>query len=86
MEPTELLIVLAIGAVAGWLAGMLMKGSGLGRLAAMGIVNVSAFNSRTGERRNLDVTVEAAYEMSRTLVREETVSGRAFVAPVTWSL
>lgn len=32
MDITELLIFLAIGAVAGWLAGTLMKGGGLGLL------------------------------------------------------
>ena len=32
MDVTELLIFLAIGAVAGWLAGVLMKGGGFGLL------------------------------------------------------
>ena len=33
MDITSLLIFLAIGAVAGWLAGVLMKGGGFGLLA-----------------------------------------------------
>ncbi len=30
MDPVALIIMLAIGAVAGWLAGLLMKGAGFG--------------------------------------------------------
>jgi uncharacterized membrane protein YeaQ/YmgE (transglycosylase-associated protein family) len=40
MEPTGLIIFLLIGAVAGWLAGVLMKGGGFGLLGniVVGIV------------------------------------------------
>jgi len=40
MDPTGLIIFLAIGAVAGWLAGTLMKGGGFGLLGniVVGIV------------------------------------------------
>ena len=40
MDPTSLIIFLAIGAVAGWLAGLIMKGGGFGLLGniAVGIV------------------------------------------------
>ena len=32
MEPTSLIAILLIGAVAGWLAGLLMRGGGFGLL------------------------------------------------------
>jgi len=38
MDIQTLLIILAIGAVAGWLAGVIMKGGGFGLLAAGGLI------------------------------------------------
>ena len=40
MDLTELLVLLAIGAIAGWLAGKLMRGGGFGLLGniAIGII------------------------------------------------
>lgn len=43
MDITELLIFLAIGAVAGWLAGTLMKGGGFGLLGNIVIGVIGAF-------------------------------------------
>lgn len=43
MDIQTLLIILAIGAVAGWLAGMLMKGGGYGLLGDIVIGIVGAF-------------------------------------------
>jgi uncharacterized membrane protein YeaQ/YmgE (transglycosylase-associated protein family) len=37
MDLTSLLIFLAIGALAGWLAGLILKGRGFGLLADIGI-------------------------------------------------
>ena len=42
MDITALLIFLAIGAVAGWLAGILMKGRGFGLLGNMAIGIIGA--------------------------------------------
>lgn len=43
MEPTSLLIFLLIGAVAGWLAGQLMKGGGFGLVGNIIVGVVGAF-------------------------------------------
>ncbi len=43
MNITELLIVLAIGAVAGWLAGVIMKGGGFGLIVDIIIGIIGAF-------------------------------------------
>jgi uncharacterized membrane protein YeaQ/YmgE (transglycosylase-associated protein family) len=43
MDITALLIILAIGAVAGWLAGLIMKGGGFGLIADIIIGIVGAF-------------------------------------------
>jgi uncharacterized membrane protein YeaQ/YmgE (transglycosylase-associated protein family) len=43
MDIQTLLIILAIGAVAGWLAGMLMKGGGYGLLGDIVIGIIGAF-------------------------------------------
>ena len=43
MDITALLIILAIGAVAGWLAGVIMKGGGFGLIADIIIGIVGAF-------------------------------------------
>lgn len=43
MDVTSLLIFLAIGAVAGWLAGMLMKGGGFGLLGDIVVGVIGAF-------------------------------------------
>jgi len=42
MDLTSLLIFLAIGAVAGWLAGLLMKGAGFGLLGNIVVVVIGA--------------------------------------------
>ena len=42
MDVTSLVIFLAIGAVAGWLAGLIMKGGGLGLIGNMVIGVVGA--------------------------------------------
>jgi uncharacterized membrane protein YeaQ/YmgE (transglycosylase-associated protein family) len=42
MDITSLLIFLAIGAVAGWLAGVLMSGGGFGRLGDLGVGIIGA--------------------------------------------
>ena len=45
MDATSLIIVLAIGAIAGWLAGLLMRGGGFGVLGnvVVGIIGGYAF-------------------------------------------
>ena len=43
MDVTSLLIILAIGAVAGWIAGRLMKGSGFGLLGNIVLGIIGAF-------------------------------------------
>jgi uncharacterized membrane protein YeaQ/YmgE (transglycosylase-associated protein family) len=43
MDIQTLLIILAIGAVAGWLAGIIMKGSGFGLLGDIVIGIIGAF-------------------------------------------
>jgi uncharacterized membrane protein YeaQ/YmgE (transglycosylase-associated protein family) len=43
MDIQTLLIILAIGAVAGWLAGVIMKGSGFGLLGDIVIGIIGAF-------------------------------------------
>ena len=43
MDITALLIILAIGAIAGWLAGVIMKGGGFGLIADIIIGIVGAF-------------------------------------------
>lgn len=43
MDPIALLIFLAIGAVAGWLAGQVMKGGGFGLLGNIIVGIVGAF-------------------------------------------
>jgi uncharacterized membrane protein YeaQ/YmgE (transglycosylase-associated protein family) len=43
MELQTLLIILAVGAVAGWLAGVIMKGSGYGLLGDIVIGIIGAF-------------------------------------------
>jgi uncharacterized membrane protein YeaQ/YmgE (transglycosylase-associated protein family) len=43
MEPTSLIAFLLIGAVAGWLAGLLMRGGGFGLLGNIVIGIVGAF-------------------------------------------
>jgi uncharacterized membrane protein YeaQ/YmgE (transglycosylase-associated protein family) len=43
MDLTSLLIFLAIGAVAGWLAGVLMKGGGFGLLGDIVVGIIGAF-------------------------------------------
>jgi uncharacterized membrane protein YeaQ/YmgE (transglycosylase-associated protein family) len=43
MDLTSLLIFLAIGAVAGWLAGVLMKGGGFGLLGDIVVGVIGAF-------------------------------------------
>lgn len=43
MEIQTLLIILAIGAVAGWLAGVIMKGSGFGLLGDIVVGIIGAF-------------------------------------------
>jgi len=43
MDITALLIVLAIGAVAGWLAGLIMKGGGFGLIGDIIVGIVGAF-------------------------------------------
>ncbi|NKQ41294.1 MAG: GlsB/YeaQ/YmgE family stress response membrane protein [Sulfurovum sp.] len=43
MDITALLIILAIGAVAGWLAGLIMKGGGFGLIGDIIIGIVGAF-------------------------------------------
>jgi uncharacterized membrane protein YeaQ/YmgE (transglycosylase-associated protein family) len=43
MDIQTLLIILAIGAVAGWLAGVIMKGSGFGLLGDIVVGIIGAF-------------------------------------------
>jgi uncharacterized membrane protein YeaQ/YmgE (transglycosylase-associated protein family) len=43
MEPTSLIAFLVIGAVAGWLAGLLMRGGGFGLLGNMVVGVIGAF-------------------------------------------
>jgi uncharacterized membrane protein YeaQ/YmgE (transglycosylase-associated protein family) len=43
MEPTSLIAFLLIGAVAGWLAGLLMRGGGFGLLGNIVVGIVGAF-------------------------------------------
>lgn len=43
MSPISLLIFLAVGALAGWLAGKLMKGSGFGLIGNMIVGIIGAF-------------------------------------------
>ncbi len=43
MDITALLIILAIGAVAGWLAGIIMKGGGFGLIGDIIIGIIGAF-------------------------------------------
>ncbi|MGA2693970.1 MAG: GlsB/YeaQ/YmgE family stress response membrane protein [Opitutaceae bacterium] len=43
MSPTQLLVFLVIGAVAGWLAGVITKGSGFGLLGNIIVGIVGAF-------------------------------------------
>ena len=43
MDITALLIILAIGAVAGWLAGIIMKGGGFGLIGDIIVGIVGAF-------------------------------------------
>jgi len=43
MDIQTLLIILAIGAVAGWLAGMIMKGGGFGLLGDIVVGIIGAF-------------------------------------------
>jgi uncharacterized membrane protein YeaQ/YmgE (transglycosylase-associated protein family) len=43
MEPTSLIAFLLIGAVAGWLAGLLMRGGGFGLLGNIVVGIIGAF-------------------------------------------
>jgi len=43
VDVQSLIIFLIIGAVAGWLAGLIMKGRGFGRLGNIGVGIVGAF-------------------------------------------
>lgn len=43
MDPTSLIIFLAIGAVAGWLAGLIMKGGGFGLIGNIVVGIIGAF-------------------------------------------
>lgn len=43
VDPTALIIFLVIGAVAGWLAGMLIKGGGLGLIGNIVVGIVGSF-------------------------------------------
>ena len=43
MEPTSLIAFLIIGAVAGWLAGLLMRGGGFGLLGNIVVGIIGAF-------------------------------------------
>jgi len=43
MEPTSLIAFLLIGAVAGWLAGLLMRGGGFGLLGNIVVGVIGAF-------------------------------------------
>ncbi|WP_274626639.1 GlsB/YeaQ/YmgE family stress response membrane protein [Arvimicrobium flavum] len=43
MEPTSLIVFLIIGAVAGWLAGLIVKGYGFGLLGNIVVGIVGAF-------------------------------------------
>ena len=43
MEPTSLVVFLIIGAVAGWLAGLLMRGGGFGLLGNIVVGIIGAF-------------------------------------------
>ena len=43
MDPVNILIILAIGAVAGWLAGQIMKGAGFGLIGNIVVGVLGAF-------------------------------------------